>query len=121
MMIPRSGRYWLELAQVGLAYRRSRVWRGSGKKWQDDGVDIILMDLAMPGIDGLEATRTIRQLEKESADRVCIIGFTAHAQREVVDDCLEAGMDRVLTKPVQMKILIAAMDECLAERQDSDR
>ncbi|MGK2944646.1 MAG: PAS domain S-box protein [Desulfuromonadales bacterium] len=113
---------------IGLSLRKW-AWHieeaGSGeeavKKWQDDGVDIILMDLAMPGIDGLEATRTIRQLEKESADRVCIIGFTAHAQREVVDGCLEAGMDRVLTKPVQMKILIAAMDECLAERQDSDR
>lgn len=86
-----------------------------------DGFDIILMDLAMPGISGLEATRMIRQQEKESADRVCIIGFTAHAQREVVDGCLEEGMDSVLTKPVQMKIFIVAMDECLAERQYSDR
>ena len=75
----------------------------------------------MPEMSGLEATRAIRQREAEEGKRICIIGFTAHAQREVVDDCLEAGMDRVLTKPVQMKILIAAMDECLAERQDSDR
>jgi PAS domain S-box-containing protein len=113
---------------IGLSLRKW-AWHieeaGSGeealKKWQAAGFDIILMDLEMPGIDGLEATRIIRQREKDSADRACIIGFTAHAQREVVDDCIKAGMNGVLTKPVHLKNLITEMEGCLAERQDSDR
>lgn len=111
---------------IGLGLRK-RAWHieeaESGeeavKKWQDAEFDIILMDLAMPGIDGLEATRMIRQREKESADRICIIGFTAHAEKGVVDDCVKAGMNGVLTKPVQMKSLITEIEECLVEHQGS--
>lgn len=113
-----------EIIGLGL---RERAWHieeaESGeeavRKWQDAEFDIILMDLAMPGIDGLEATRMIRQREKESADRICIIGFTAHAEKGVVDDCVKAGMNGVLTKPVQMKALITEIEECLVEHQGS--
>lgn len=112
-----------EIIGLGLSGKSWRIEEAESgeeaiRKWRDYKCDVILMDLAMPGMDGLEATRRIRQQETESADQICIIGFTAHAQSEVVNACLEAGMDRVLTKPVQMKNLIAEVEECLAELRD---
>jgi CheY-like chemotaxis protein len=71
------------------------------------------MDLQMPEMNGLEATRAIREREIEGNKRACIIGLTAHARREIMDDCLKAGMDRVLTKPVQMSDLYSAIGGCL--------
>ena len=85
------------------------------RKWQKDGFNLILMDVAMAGIDGLEATRRIRQKEQEKDEPISIIGITAHAQKKVIDECLEAGMDKVLTKPLQMDLLRSAIEECLAE------
>lgn len=82
------------------------------EKWENGKFDLILMDLQMSEINGLEATRVIRERETGEGKRICIIGLTAHARRDVMDDCLEAGMDRVLTKPVQMMDLQAAINFC---------
>jgi len=79
--------------------------------------DAILMDLQMPGMDGLAATQAIRALATDSdaairrRSRVPIVALTAHAMRGDSERCLAAGMDRYLTKPVQMDRL----RECLAE------
>jgi PAS domain S-box-containing protein len=99
----------------------SRGWQaetaGSGRvaveKWAKGDFNILLMDLQMPEMNGLQATREIRKRERETGKRTCIIGLTAHSQREIRDDCLTAGMDRVLTKPVRMTDLCAAIDSCL--------
>jgi len=61
--------------------------------------DVVLMDRHMPGIDGLEATRKIRALKGPASD-VPIIGLTAAATRQEIDGCLEAGMNDVVTKPI---------------------
>jgi len=61
------------------------------------GFDVILMDVQMPGMDGIEATRLIR--EAEGGRRVPVVGLTAHTGAEVRRRCLEAGMDLVLHKP----------------------
>jgi CheY-like chemotaxis protein len=71
------------------------------------------MDLQMPEMNGIEATRAIRARELQGGKRTFIIGLTAHARHEIMDDCLNAGMDRVLTKPIQMKDLYSAIGDCL--------
>lgn len=67
---------------------------------KDQHVDVILMDVQMPVMDGLSATREIREHERESGSRVLIVGVTAHAMPEHVGMCHAAGMDAVITKPI---------------------
>jgi PAS domain S-box-containing protein len=100
------------LAQHGWEVESAESGKEAVEKWEKGGFDLILMDLQMPGMSGIEATQTIREREVEE-NRTCIIGLTAHARRDIKDDCLKAGMDRVLTKPVQMKDLYSAVGDCL--------
>jgi signal transduction histidine kinase/ActR/RegA family two-component response regulator len=86
--------------------------REAVQKWQEKNFDLILMDLQMPEMNGLEATRKIRAAE--NGRRVYILGLTAHTRHEVKVECLAAGMDKVLIKPVQIKELCSAIDNCLA-------
>jgi two-component system, sensor histidine kinase and response regulator len=74
--------------------------------------DVILMDVQMPGMDGLEATRQIRRWEKESGrPPVRIIALTANALAGDRDICLKAGMDDYLSKPIRLEALRAALRE----------
>jgi CheY-like chemotaxis protein len=68
----------------------------------------------MPEMNGMEATRSIREKEKEEEKRTCIIGLTAHARREIKEECLASGMDRVLVKPVQMNDLLTVLEDCFS-------
>jgi two-component system, sensor histidine kinase and response regulator len=69
--------------------------------------DLILMDLQMPNLGGLEATAAIRKLEASSNRRVPIIALTAHAMAGDRERCVEAGMDDYISKPVRSKELLA--------------
>ena len=62
--------------------------------------DLILMDMQMPEVDGLEATRMIRALDVPQAATIPIIAMTANVFREDVEKCIEAGMNRHLGKPI---------------------
>ena len=68
--------------------------------------DVILMDVMMPMMDGLTATRTIRALERQDAKEVPIIAMTANAFREDRIRAKEAGMDEHIAKPVDVELLI---------------
>jgi PAS domain S-box-containing protein len=83
-------------------------------KWQADHFDLILMDVHMPEITGLEAAREIRALERQTGGRTPIIALTADARGETRRECLAGTMDCFLTKPVQVQALYAAIDKCLA-------
>jgi two-component system, sensor histidine kinase and response regulator len=70
---------------------------------------LILMDIQMPKMDGIEATKAIRQAEQErSGKRVPIVALTATTDRET---CLEAGMDDFLSKPITTEQLQSAFDK----------
>ena len=63
--------------------------------------DLVLMDVQMPEMDGLEAARRVRQIEKITKAHIPIIALTAHAMKGDQDRCLEAGMDDYLSKPIR--------------------
>jgi len=73
--------------------------------------DVVLMDLQMPVMGGLEATVAIRQLEIQSGAHVPIVALTAHAMKEDRARCLEAGMDEYLSKPIHAQQLLETIDE----------
>ena len=74
---------------------------------------LILMDVQMPGMDGLEATRRLRQ-QNEWAAHVVILGLTANADEKSRRDCLAAGMDGVITKPIRREAFLAEISRRLS-------
>jgi CheY-like chemotaxis protein len=108
-MLRRQG-WSITLAENGeQAYRR----------FLESRFDLILMDVQMPEMDGFEATRLIRREEARrgamgSEARLPIIALTAHASEAQRDQCLEAGMDIVITKPVRLEGLLAGIREVLS-------
>ena len=74
----------------------------------DPAFDVVLMDVQMPGMDGLEATRLIRRLGN-GAETIPIVALTANVMAEQVAECRAAGMDEHLTKPVRTEDLFAVL------------
>lgn len=73
--------------------------------------DIVLMDVQMPEMDGLQATTAIRQHEKTSGQHTPIVALTARAMKGDREHCLEAGMDGYVSKPIDPRLLVATINE----------
>ena len=77
--------------------------------------DLVLMDVQMPLMDGLDATRAIRRHERAMGRHTPIVAMTAHAMQGDRDECLAAGMDDYVSKPVQSALLFATIERVLAD------
>jgi signal transduction histidine kinase/DNA-binding response OmpR family regulator len=83
------------------------------RKRAEDYYDLILMDVQMPEMDGYEATRIIRSLEKPEGRRMPIIAMTANVFHEDVERCLKSGMDGHLGKPINLDKVLAVLHKYL--------
>ncbi|MCH5374335.1 MAG: response regulator, partial [Planctomycetes bacterium] len=78
--------------------------------------DLVLMDIQMPEMDGIQATRLIRAAEQSTGGHIPIIAMTAHALKGDREQCLEAGMDGYIAKPVYARELHQAIEDVLKTR-----
>lgn len=85
--------------------------------FQEHPVDIVLMDVQMPGMSGLEATLAIRAYEAELGTHVPIVAITAHALSGDAEKCLAAGTDAYLRKPVNLVELMALLRRLIARTE----
>ncbi|NCB93997.1 MAG: transporter substrate-binding domain-containing protein [Clostridia bacterium] len=82
--------------------------------------DAVLMDIRMPVMDGIEASRTIRELDRKDALTVPIIAMTANAFDKDVETSRKAGMNAHLAKPVDPQLLYRTLAECISKAQQND-
>jgi len=86
---------------------------------EGDTFDLVLMDVQMPEMDGLEAARLIRGRERASGGHIPIVAMTAHALKGDRERCLEAGMDGYIAKPIRPAALIETIERLAAGAPDS--
>ena len=102
---------------TGSGYNLRMVENGrlAVEAYQQKRPDLIIMDLSMPEMDGLEATRIIRKLEEENGHSgLSIIAATAHVMEEDHRKCAEAGMNDILTKPIKKDALTTMVERWLS-------
>ena len=85
---------------LGISYRVASNGRTAVELYRTLRPSVVLMDVSMPEMSGLEATAAIRDIEKGTGTHTPVIGITAHALKGDRERCLEAGMDDYLTKPI---------------------
>jgi CheY-like chemotaxis protein len=90
--------------------------RQAVEAFNQESFDLVLMDVQMPEMDGLEATTIIREKEKKTGQHQPIVALTAHAMRGDRDRCLTAGMDGYLTKPIRPQELDQILDSYVNRR-----
>ena len=84
--------------------------------WQQHSVDVILMDVHMPGMNGYQAVKAIRKLEPAHRQPTIVIALTGESSPASCQACREAGFDTVLTKPLSARTLTAVLQQQLSAR-----
>ena len=79
--------------------------------------DVILMDMRMPVMDGCEASKAIRSLERKDAKTVLIYACTANTFEDDKDSAIESGMNDFLTKPIDVRVLLQKLESAMAHRE----
>jgi CheY-like chemotaxis protein len=77
--------------------------------FQSHPFDLVMMDVEMPEMDGLEATAAIREYEKATGRRTPVVALTAHAMKGDRQRFLASGMDEYLSKPIRVRELMAVV------------
>ena len=88
------------------------------KAFQDtepETYDAILMDIQMPKMNGYDAARAIRGMEREDAEEIPIIAMTANAFNEDVQNAFQAGMNAHIAKPIDLNVLMNTLQKVLDE------
>ena len=83
--------------------------------------DLVLMDVQMPELGGIEATIMLREKEKLTGSHQFIVAMTALVMKNDRERCLAAGMDGYLAKPIRPQELDEALDACMAKRSSSPK
>lgn len=84
--------------------------------YESEHFDLVLMDVQMPRMDGIEAAMAIREIEKKCKTHIPIIAMTAHAMKGDRERCLEAGMDGYVAKPIQIEELNRILENVSEEK-----
>lgn len=105
----------LRLEQQGHTVRHAWNGREAVELYNTATYDLILMDVSMPEMDGIEATRKIRELEEESNTHITIIALTASVMSEDREICIKAGMDAVVGKPINLEELFSTMEKVVPD------
>jgi two-component system, sensor histidine kinase and response regulator len=106
----------LRLREWGCAVTSVRNGREAVEACSEQNFDVVLMDVQMPEMDGLTATRLIRDKERVTARRTPIIAMTAHAMRGDRERCLEAGMDSYISKPINRVNLLQSIQAVVGDK-----
>ena len=99
------------LSQAGVTFKIAPDGQEGIAMYRHTNPSLILMDVSMPRLNGLDATRAIREIEQETGRHTPIIGVTAHALKGDMEKCLDAGMDDYLSKPVSPDALAAKIEK----------
>ena len=94
--------------------REARDGREALERWEHERFDVILMDVQMPVMNGIEATHVIREMEEQRGGHVPIIAVTARAMYKEREYILRQGFDGYVAKPFNIEELLGEMKRCLA-------
>ena len=84
-----------------------------------EGFDLIFMDVQMPEMDGMKATKAIRAIKENGFDNIPIVAMTAHAMKGDREKCLEAGMDDYITKPIKREFVFEMLEKWVFDQEAS--
>jgi len=84
-----------------------------------EGIDLVLMDVQMPEMDGLQATVAIREREQSTGRHTPIVAMTAHALKSDEERCLSAGMDAFISKPIRTNELFLTIERLLGKSNEA--
>jgi CheY-like chemotaxis protein/HPt (histidine-containing phosphotransfer) domain-containing protein len=108
------------LEKLGCEVHTATDGRQAVELLQELEVELVFMDVQMPVMDGFEATRAIRQREAGTGARVPIVAMTAHAMAGYREQCLDAGMDGYITKPLRLSEMARVLSRWTGDAADRD-